>query len=206
LSYASGAVARERARAKIGAHAGRVKAKARKRKGSREKERKETLLRALPGCLFPRRQGVTGMNPTAFPASLTGRIWFFVELRITNCFRTALDRPVFLSPPSKLVADSLGVRGGHEPQVIHYPHRTFDSAVAGRRGWLPSTDGGAASRSGQSASCVPFPLGGLPRSLADRMACNPVSETPASHGSCHPSSAHDAADGGRLNRLISVRI
>jgi len=32
---------------------------------------------AFPDCLFPRKQGVTGMNPTAFPASLTGRIWFF---------------------------------------------------------------------------------------------------------------------------------
>jgi hypothetical protein len=35
-------------------------------------------LRPLPSCLFPREQGVTGKNPTALPASLTGRIWFFV--------------------------------------------------------------------------------------------------------------------------------
>ena len=93
LSYASGAVARERASAKIGAHGGGVKVWAsaaatdegvRKRKGSQERKRKELFLRAIPGCLFPRRQGVTGMNPSAFPASLTGRIWFFVELRTTN--------------------------------------------------------------------------------------------------------------------------
>ena len=31
------------------------------------------------GCLFPRAQGVTGMNPFALPASLTGRIWFFCD-------------------------------------------------------------------------------------------------------------------------------
>ena len=32
---------------------------------------------SLSGCLFPREQEVTGKNPTALPASLTGRIWFF---------------------------------------------------------------------------------------------------------------------------------
>jgi hypothetical protein len=50
----------------------------RKRKGSQERSGR-TFLLAFPDCLFPRRQGVTGMNATAFPASLTGRIWFFLS-------------------------------------------------------------------------------------------------------------------------------
>jgi hypothetical protein len=87
LSYASGAVAAIGSLGKIGSGPRTVKAGAleqltrdrfeHKRKGSLEKERKETFPHAFPDCLFPREQGVTGMNPTAFPASLTGRIWFF---------------------------------------------------------------------------------------------------------------------------------
>ena len=34
-------------------------------------------------CLFPKEQGVTGMNPSTLPASLTGRIWFFLICETT---------------------------------------------------------------------------------------------------------------------------
>ena|SRR5215831_6234574 len=84
----------------------------RKRKGSLEKNGRN-FLHALPDCLFPRKQGVTGMNPTAFPASLTGRIWFFVELRTTTA-SSDCSRPTDPSsshPLEVLAADSFGVSG-----------------------------------------------------------------------------------------------
>jgi hypothetical protein len=86
---------------------------ARKRKGSREKNGRN-FLHALTGCLFPRRQGVTGMNPTALPASLTGRIWFFLSNYGPQLLHLGLlKRPTCVPlTPFELTADSFGVLCG----------------------------------------------------------------------------------------------
>ena len=172
LSYASGAVAREKASAKIGVDRGSVKARRRKAKRQPRDGRKDFPSR-VPGCLFPRKQGVTGMNPTAFPASLTGRIWFFCRTTDHNYCISDCSRPTFV-PLTTFDSRRRFVRRlqvGYEPQVIHHRNRAFDAATAGRLGRPTSADGGADSRSGQSLSFVPFPLAeGLPP-----QPCRPMS-------------------------------
>jgi hypothetical protein len=136
LSYASGAVARERASGKIGMDRSTVKARDPKRKGSRGKKGRN-FLHEFPGCLFPRRQGVTGMNPTAFPASLTGRIWFFLcrttdcNYCISDCFRPTC---VPLTPFESCRRFFRRLVVGYEPQVIHHrtPYARFSGCGATR--------------------------------------------------------------------------
>src|SRR5439155_26271746 len=61
----------------------------------------------VASCLFPREQGVTGINPSVLPASLTGRILFFCCLRTAKPLTTDLHRvdrlelshPLAFGPP-----------------------------------------------------------------------------------------------------------
>ena len=73
-------------------------------------------------CLFPREQGVTGINPSVLPASLTGRIWFFCETvnhQQPNCFesiRLAALTPLAMFPRLGGRCPMLRLRArGHRP-------------------------------------------------------------------------------------------
>ena len=82
------------------------------------------------GCLFPRRRGVTGMNPTVLTASLTGRIWFLCDLSEHYSPILHADGLESLSP---LSGRSLGrCVSGTSPFRSH--ERTFASGRAPR--WI----------------------------------------------------------------------
>lgn len=93
------------------------------------------------GCLFPREQGVTGMNPTALPASLTGRIWFwcrYCELRRTKL----LSRSLEASPtPSRRVPfpGTMHRRSRYEPRLEYLSPIAFEPSPIGDPGRLDAT-------------------------------------------------------------------
>ena len=77
LSYASNAregcpLAPKRADSRLGR--ARVSRSPRQSRGKAKRQPNRVDYSTPSGCLFPKEQGVTGMNPTALPASLTGRI------------------------------------------------------------------------------------------------------------------------------------
>jgi hypothetical protein len=63
-------------------------------------------LNSLSGCLFPKEQEVTGKNPTALPASLTGRIWFFCRTNYEPQLNKTPTKSRLLSPLSRSASSS----------------------------------------------------------------------------------------------------
>ena len=187
LSYASGAVARERASAKIGASRCSVKGRSQKAKRQPREERKVFPSR-VPWLPLPEKTGSDRDEPHCLHGFVDrAYLVFCVELRTTTtASRTAQYRPEFLSPPSSLAADSFGDRGGvrapGDPSPT--PYVRFSGCGATRA----AGERRRRCRFALAPALVfrPLPLEGLPRSLAGRRACVPVSEAAALHGSCHP--------------------
>ncbi len=127
LSYASGAVARERASAKIGARRGRVKALRAQAKRQPREERKELPSR-VPWLPLPEKAGSDRDEPHCLPGFVDRAYLVFLSNYgpLATASRTAQDRPVFLSPPSISPPIRSASVVGYEPQVIHHPHRAFD--------------------------------------------------------------------------------
>jgi len=79
LSYASRARGSSESRLTARSNLGCAAPECQQRSRHQSKRQPNRWIAPPAGCLFPREQGVTGMNPTALPASLTGRIWFFCD-------------------------------------------------------------------------------------------------------------------------------
>jgi hypothetical protein len=109
-------------------------------------------LSSLSGCLFPREQEVTGKNPTAPPASLTGRIWFFCR---TNCEPLLINETPtesrLLSPLSRSAPSQRPTDCRYEPHSAAPNGREIPSSVTSPWSRLrrPAAYGGARLASGR---------------------------------------------------------
>jgi len=81
-------------------------------------------LSPLSGCLFPREQEVTGKNPTALSASLTGRIWFFCCTNYEPQLNKTPTKSRLFSPLSRSASSSRPTyQPGYEPYTAAPQHR-----------------------------------------------------------------------------------
>jgi hypothetical protein len=126
---------------------------------------------SVSGCLFPRVQGMTGKNPHALPASLTGRIRFFCDVQprdiasgVAHC---TSSRVVF--HPSLDVGFSRKpcLQRGTSPRAISRPLSLESNRFGGRSRAAQRVDGGALARFGRPGSGL-FPLETAPGTSSNR--------------------------------------